>query len=85
MSEIEVVLEQAAACEHLADALYRGIFGTRDDGVYPGRGGIGSLVTAQPAGFRPGAGMMDDSPASPNPGTGFPAGEGCRSREGSRS
>lgn len=37
-------LEKAAECEHFAEALYKGVYGSTSEGAYPGRGGKDSLL-----------------------------------------
>lgn len=43
VSKIEHTLEDAARCEHLPHAIHAGVFGTKEDGAYPGTFGRGSV------------------------------------------
>ncbi len=46
ISGINAVLKSAAEAPSFVDALYQGIFGDKGDGVYPGRAGKNSVITA---------------------------------------
>jgi hypothetical protein len=49
IQDINRTLKAVAAAPSFVDALYAGLLGNKEDGVYPGRGGKNSVVTATAA------------------------------------
>lgn len=44
---IEQVLESVTKNGNFIDALYQGILGSKEDGAYPGRAGMNSVIKKQ--------------------------------------
>jgi hypothetical protein len=48
ISDINTTLKVVAAAPSFVEALYSGLLGNKEDGVYPGRAGKNSVITVTP-------------------------------------
>jgi hypothetical protein len=80
---IHQTLKAVAEAPSFVDAVYQGLFGNKEDGVYPGRAGKNSVATSKPSTSTPGSKRRRLPPRQFRLSANNPAGQGTPAFSGS--